>query len=129
MYRYIQPDDPKEAPLRMLFQPEGGGVYFKACEADSWRGLVAALLDDPSYETADLETQVMNRLRLAEDVVLLAELEDHKLQVADHDGADIVNVRSNELFIRSLDRVGFVSLPPEPLNPAAGAADPRRGME
>ena len=124
MYRYIQPNDPKEAPLRMLFQPAGGGVYFKACEADSWRGLVAALLDDPSYETADLEAQVMNRLRVAEDVVLLAELEDYKLQVADHDGADIVNVRSDELFIRSLDQVGFVSLPPEVEHPATGAADP-----
>lgn len=124
MYRYIQPDDPKKAPLRMLFQPAGGGAFFKACEADSWRGLVAALLDDRSYETADLETQVVNRLRLADDVLLLAELEDRKLQVADHDGADIVNVRSDELFIRSLDQVGFVSVPPETGHPATGAADP-----
>jgi len=108
----------------MLFQPAGGGAFFKACEADSWRGLVAALLDDRSYETADLETQVVNRLRLADDVLLLAELEDRKLQVADHDGADIVNVRSDELFIRSLDQVGFVSVPPETGHPATGAADP-----
>ena len=118
MYRYIEPDSPKQAPLRMLFQPAGAGVFFRACEADSWRGLVAAILaailDDPEYETADLETRLVHRLRLAYDVVLLAELEDRNLQVADHDGTDTINVHSDEPFIRSLDRAGFVSLPPAP---------------
>ena len=114
MYRYIQPDSPKQAPLRMLFQPAGAGVFFKACEADSWRGLVAAILDDPEYETADLATRLVHRLRLADDVVLLAQLEERNLQVADHDEPDTINVHSDEPVIRSLDRVGFVSLPPEP---------------
>jgi hypothetical protein len=86
VYRYIEPDSPKQAPLRMLFQPAGAGVFFKACEADSWRALVAAILDDPEYETADLETRLVHRLRLADDVVLLTQLEERNLQVADHDG-------------------------------------------
>jgi hypothetical protein len=41
-------------------------------------------------------------------------LEERNLQVTDHDGPDTINVHSDEPFIRSLDRVGFVSLPPEP---------------
>ena len=114
MYRYIEPHSPKRAPLRMLFQPAGEGVFLKACEADSWRGLVAAILNDPDYETADLDVRLVHRLRLADDVVLLAELEERNLQVADHDGTDNINVHSDEPFIRSLDRVGFVSLPPAP---------------
>jgi hypothetical protein len=99
----------------MLFQPAGDGIFFKACEADSWRGLVAAILDDPEYETADLETRLVHRLRLADDVVLLAQLDERAVQVADHDGPDTINVHSDEPFIRSLDRLGFVSLPPKPM--------------
>ncbi len=113
MYRYIEPDSPKGAPLRMLFQPAGGGIFFKACEADSWRGLVAALLDDPHYETADAKDRLVNRLRVADDVVLLAEMEGRKVAVADHDAPGTVTIQSDEPFIRSLDRLGFVSLPPD----------------
>jgi hypothetical protein len=112
VYRYIQPDSPKQAPLRMLFQPAGGGVFFKACEADTWRGLVAAILDDPDYETADAEIRLVNRLRLADDVVLLAEMEGRKVAVGDQEAPNAVNIQSDEPFIRSLDRLGFVSLPP-----------------
>ena len=114
VYRYIQPDSAKLAPFRMLFQPAGNGIFLKACEADSWRGLVAAILDDPDYETADAETRLVQRLRLADDVVLLAELDGRQLAVADRDANDTVNVQSDEPFIRSLDRLGFVSLPQEP---------------
>ena len=113
VYRYIEPESPRLAPLRMLFQPAGDGVFFKACEADSWRGLVAAILDDPGYETADLETRLVNRLRLADDVMLLAQVDERTIKVADHDAPDAINVHSDESFIRSLDRLGFVSLPPE----------------
>jgi hypothetical protein len=112
MYRFIQPDSPVGAPLRMLFQPAGGGIFFKACEADSWRGLVAALLDDPDYETADAEARRVSRLQLPDDVVLLAEVEGRKIHVADHDAPSTVNIHSDEPFIRSLDQLGFVSLPP-----------------
>jgi len=112
MYRYIQPDSSVGAPLRMLFQPAGDGIFFRACEADSWRGLVAALLDDPDYETADVKARLVSRLRLADDVVLLAEMEGRKVAVADHDAPGTVNIHSDEPFIRSLDQLGFVSLPP-----------------
>ena len=47
MYRNIQPESAHRLPLRMLFQPAGDGVLYRGCEADSFRGLVAALLDDP----------------------------------------------------------------------------------
>jgi hypothetical protein len=115
VYRYIEPDSPRRAPLRMLFQPAGDGVFFKACEADSWRGLVAGILDDPEYESADFETRLVHRLRLADDVVLLAQLDERTAKVADHDGPGTIDVHSDERFIRSMDRLGFVSLPPEPL--------------
>jgi hypothetical protein len=113
MYRYIEPDSPRQAPLRMLFQPAGDGIFYKACEADSWRGLVAAILDDPGYETADAETRLVDRLRLADDVVLMAEMDGRKVMVGDQEGPDVVNVLSDEPFLRSLDRLGFVSLPPD----------------
>ena len=46
MFRLIHPADRQELPLRMLFHPAEDGIFFRACEADSFRGLVAALLDD-----------------------------------------------------------------------------------
>jgi hypothetical protein len=57
MYRRIRPDTPRELALRMLYQPLGDGLFHRACEADSFRGLVAALLDEPDYELADVETR------------------------------------------------------------------------
>jgi hypothetical protein len=112
VYRYIEPDSPRQAAFRMLFQPAGDGVFYRACEADSWRGLVAAILDDPGYETSDAETRLVDRLRLADDVVLMAEMDGRKVTVGEQEGPDIVNILSDEPFVRSLDRLGFVSLPP-----------------
>jgi len=64
MYRRITPKDEKQLPLRMLFQPTGDGLFLRAAEADSFRGLVAAILDDPGYEAEDLERRLMHRLRI-----------------------------------------------------------------
>jgi hypothetical protein len=47
MYRNIQPESEPRLPLRMLFQPTGDGVFYRACEAGTFQRLVAALLDDP----------------------------------------------------------------------------------
>jgi hypothetical protein len=85
MYRLIHPGDHQELPLRMLFHPVGEGVYLKACEADSVRGLVAALLDDPAYEATAPQFRLVERIRT---IVI----------VSDH------------TFIRSLNQAGFVSL-------------------
>ena len=112
MYRHIQPDTPPELPLRMLFQPLGDGLFHRACEADSYRGLVAAILDDPNYERADLETRLVQRLRIAADVRLLGQMQGQILNVGDRDGENVINVASDEPFIRSLDRLGVVSLAP-----------------
>jgi len=112
MYRLIHPQTRRELALRMLFQPVGGGVYLRACEADSFRALVAALLDDPSYETAVVESRLLDRLRLAEDIRLLASLENRRFLVSDRDEPDTVNVGSDEPFVRSLHRLGVVSLEP-----------------
>jgi hypothetical protein len=110
MYRLINPADQQELSLRILFHPVRGGVFLGACEADSFRGLVAALLNDSSYEHETTESRLITRLRLADDVKLLAGVSGEALSVADRDGATI-NVASDETFIRSLDRIGFVSLP------------------
>ena len=110
MYRLINPDSERKLPMRMLFQPAGSGVFLRACEADGWRALVAALLDDPEYETAGAEDRLVERLRLADDVKLLAAIDGRTLSIADRDGPNTVNISSDEPMLRSLDALGFVSL-------------------
>jgi hypothetical protein len=113
MYRRINPTSRQELPMRMLFQPLGNGTYHRACEAHSFRGLVAAMLDDPSYETSDVETRLVNRLRLSDELVLLARIDNKpSVLVGDEDADQTINVASDERFIRSLDRLGLVSLEP-----------------
>jgi hypothetical protein len=113
MYRRINPTSRQQLPMRMLFQPLGNGTFLKACEADSFRGLVAAMLDDPAYESGDVETRLVNRLRLADELVLLARIENEpSLLIGDRDADLTINVASDERFIRSLDRLGLVSLEP-----------------
>ena len=113
MYRRINPTSRRELPMRMLFQPLGDGNFHRACEADSFRGLVAAVLDDPDYETGDVESRLATRLRLADDLVLLAMADQQQtVLVSDRDADQTINVASDERFIRSLDRLGLVSLEP-----------------
>jgi len=113
MYRRITPKDEKQLPLRMLFQRTGDGLFLRGAEADSFRGLVAAILGDPGYEAEDLERRLMHRLRIADDVVLLAEVAgEPKVSLSDRDGERTLNVSSDQRFIRSLDRLGYVSLDP-----------------
>jgi len=113
MYRRINPTSGRELPMRMLFQPLGNGTFHRACEADSYRGLVAAVLDDPDYEKGDVESRLATRLRLADDLVLLAMAEQWQtVLVSDRDADQTINVASDERFIRSLDRLGLVSLEP-----------------
>ena len=123
MFRVVQPGDPPELPMRMLFHPVGDGVYLKACEADSVRGLVAAVLDDPGYESADVRLRLLHRIRLANDVALLSAIQDRQLRISDADEPNTVNVHSDLSFIRSLDRLGILSLgletPPLPQAPDA----------
>ena len=111
MYRLIRPDTQQELPLRMLSQPADSGLFHRACEADSYRGLVAALLDDPNYETASLSRRLDRRVRMAEDLVLIAGVDGRPLEVSDRDGPGSINVHSDEEFIQSLEQTGFVSLP------------------
>ena len=110
MYRRINPTSRRQLPLTMLFQPTREGLFYRACEADTFRGLVAAMLDEPDYETSDAETRLVSRLRLADDIALIAQVEGRKVNVRDNDQPETINVASDELFIRSLDRMGFVSL-------------------
>ena len=113
MYRRINPASQQQLPMRMLFQPLGNGTFHRACEADSFRGLVAAMLDDPAYESGDVETRLLNRLRLADELVLLARIENEpSLLIGDRDADLTINVASDERLIRSLDRLGLVSLEP-----------------
>ena len=113
MYRRINPTSRRELPMRMLFQPLGDGTFHRACEADSFRGLLAAILDDPDYEIGNLESRLAARLRLADDLVLLAMAEQQQtVLVSDRDADQTINVASDERFIRSLDRIGLVSLEP-----------------
>jgi hypothetical protein len=113
MYRRINPTSRQELPMRMLFQPLGDGTFHRACEADSFRGLVAAMLDEPTYESGDVETRLVNRLRLANELVLLARIENQPgMLIGDKDADQTINVASDERFIRSLDRLSLASLDP-----------------
>ena len=113
MYRRINPTSRQQLPMRMLLQPLGNGTFLKACEADSFRGLVAAMLDDPAYESGDVEARLVNRLRLADELVLLARIENEpSLLIGDRDADLTINVASDEPLIRSLDRLGLLSLEP-----------------
>jgi hypothetical protein len=69
---------------------------------------VAAILDDPAYEAGD----VVNRLRLADDVRLLAATQGQTVSIGDRDGENAIDVASDQRFIRSLNRLGVVSLAP-----------------
>jgi hypothetical protein len=117
MYRLIDPWQRQELSLRMLFHPLADGVYLEACEADSVRGLVAALLDDGGYETATAKSRLAERLRLADDLRLLEGLESRRIRVSDRDEGNAINISSDEPFIRSLDRLGFLSLDPSLAEP------------
>jgi hypothetical protein len=112
MYRLVHPGDPQELPMRMLFHSVGDGVYLNGCEADSVRGLVAALLDDPAYEAADPPSRLAERLRIANDIALLAELDGRRLEISDREGPETIVIASDEPFLYSLERLGFVSLSP-----------------
>jgi hypothetical protein len=113
MYRRINPTSRQQLPMRMLFQPLGNGTFLKACEADSFRELEAAMLDDPAYESGDVEARLVNRLRLADELVLLARIENEpSLLIGDRDADLTINVASDERLVRSLDRLGLVSLEP-----------------
>jgi len=113
MYRRINPTSRQQLPMRMLFQPLSNGTFLRACEADSFRGLVAAMLDDPTYESGDVETRLVNRLRLADELVLLARIENQPgMLIGDKDADQTINVASDERFIRSLDRLSLASLEP-----------------
>ena len=113
MFRRINPASRQELQLRMLFQPAGEGVFFRACEADGFRGLVAAILDDPGYETAPVTERLVQRLRLATDAALLLEVGDgRRIQVGDQDAEDALNAATDERLIRSLDGIGYLSLEP-----------------
>ncbi len=106
--------------MRMLFHPVDEGVYLKACEADSFRGLIAALLDDAGYETADAGARLGQRIRLADDVRLLAELQARSVRITDRDEVNAINVSSDEPFLRSLHRLEFVSLDSSLTDPTDG---------
>ena len=113
MYRRINPTSRQQLPMRMLFQPLGNGKFHRACEADSFRGLVAAMLDDPAYESGEVETRLLNRLRLADELVLLARIDNQpSVLIGDKDADQTINVACDEPLIRSLDRLGLVSLEP-----------------
>jgi hypothetical protein len=120
MYRLIDPGQRQELSLRMLFHPLGEGVYLEACEADSFRGLVAALVDNAGYETATAKSRLAERLRAADDLRLLEGLENRRIRVSDRDEGNAINISSDEPFIRSLDRLGFLSLDPSLAEPGGG---------
>jgi hypothetical protein len=94
----------------MLYQPAGEGLFHRACEADSYQALVAALLDDPGYEASPLEHRLQVRIRMAGDLVLLGQLEGRKLHISDREKHDSINVHTDEEFIRSLEQQAFLSL-------------------
>jgi hypothetical protein len=113
VYRELSPETLRELPFAMLLDPIGCGSFRRACEADSWRGLVAAVLRDPGYEEQDARERMFRRLRLAEDARLLGELIGCPgLRVGFSDGDDVLDMSTDESLVESLDRYGIASLDP-----------------
>jgi hypothetical protein len=110
MFRNIQPGSTPELELRMLFQPAGGELFHRAAEADSYRGLVAALVKDSAYETGTPLDRLTRRLQIAHEVALLGGIDDRPITVADRDDEDVINVSSDQSLISSLERVGYLSI-------------------
>jgi hypothetical protein len=54
--------------------------------------------------------RLKERIRMANDVALLAELEGWRLRISDREGPDTIVVATDEPFIRSLDKAGYLSL-------------------
>ena len=110
-YRFVTPEDKQEFPLRMLFERRGDDLYGEACEATDFRGLLAALMDDPDYETTvSAKDRLVQRLKLADSIRIIFAVDDKVLEVADRDGENIINIANDETMIRSLDRLEFVAL-------------------
>jgi hypothetical protein len=59
---------------------------------------------------AAVESRLVNRHRFADDIALVAQVNGRKLPVGDRDHAEMINVASDESFIHSPDRLGFISL-------------------
>jgi hypothetical protein len=113
MYRELSPKTLRQLPFAILLDPGGDGSFGRACEADSWRGLVAAVLRDPSYEKQDARERMFRRLRLAEDATFLGELIGCAgLRVGFSDGDDVLDMSTDESLVESLDRYGIASLDP-----------------
>jgi len=49
---------------------------------------------------------------MAGDLVLVAAVDGRTLDVSDRDGPASINVHTDEEFIRSLERAGFLSIAP-----------------
>ena len=75
-------------------------------------GGARVILSELPLVLTDAKARLARRLRLADDLVLIAETNGRHLHSADRDGAETINVASDEPLIRSLDLLGFVSLAP-----------------
>jgi len=107
----IRPEDDRQYPLRMLFGPVGVDLFEHACEADGFRGLVAALMRDADYESIVLaKDRLVRRLQLADGIKTLYALKERTLEVTDQDRNGDINIANDESMIRSLDRIGYLSL-------------------
>ena len=114
MHRELSPDTPRQLAFGILLDPVGDGTFRRACEADSWRGLVAAVLGDPRYEVQPSHERVFQRLRLAEDARFLGALVGQpSLPGGAGKSGGTIDMSTDESLIRSLDQLGLVSLEPE----------------
>jgi len=129
VYRELTTDTPRQLAFGILLDPVGDGTFRRACEAATWRGLVAALLGDPSYEAQPARERIFQRLRLTEDARFLGELVGQpNLRDGASESGRTIDMSSDESLIRSLDQLGLVSLEPGLRRgwDAAGIAAPRR---
>jgi hypothetical protein len=57
-----------------------------------------------------LSASMKARLRIANDIALLAELDGRRLEISDREGPETIVIASDEPLLYSLERLGFVSL-------------------
>jgi hypothetical protein len=69
---------------------------------------------DEAQKAATTTAHPSARCRQFRNLYRLGAADGRVLTVGDQDDPNVINVASDEPFVRSLVRIGFASLPPEP---------------
>ncbi len=110
-YRHLPGNDEQTMPLMLHYRPLGNGLFERACEADTFMGLIAALMESQEYEhTFSAEKRLVKRMQLAAGIEQLYAVFNRTLQITDTPTENGIDVSSDEPMITSLEAIGYCRL-------------------